>query len=142
MSARDAGSLVGTRVEHTLTVTESDVLGFARITGDFAPHHVDEAYARRTRLGRRIAHGALVVGYMSGVSTRALEDVDAHLVSIGYDRVRFIAPIFLDDRITVTYEITGFDPERSRTTATVEVTNQDGQLVAVATHLMRVIEGD
>ncbi len=140
MTEREAGFLVGTRVEYPLTVTEADVMGFAGITGDFAPHHVNEEYARQTQLGRRIAHGALVVGYMSGASTRALEGVDAHLVSLGYDRVRFIAPIFLDDRITVTYEITGYDPERSRTTAKVEVTNQDGQLVAVATHLMKVIE--
>lgn len=139
-SPRDARFLVGTHVEQTLTVTESDVLAFAEITRDFAPHHVDEAYARRTRLGRRIAHGALVVGYMSGVSTQALQGVDAHLVSLGYDRIRFIAPIFLGDQITVAYEVTGFDRERSRTTATVQVTNQDGQLVAVATHLMKVID--
>lgn len=140
VSARDARSLVGTRVEYSLTVTEADVLGFAQITGDFAPHHVDEAYARRTPLGRRIAHGVLVVGYMSSVSTRVLEGVDAHLVSIGYDRVRFIAPVFLGDQITLVYEVTGFDQERSRTTAAVWVTNQDGQLVAVATHLMKVID--
>jgi acyl dehydratase len=140
MTVHSAGFVVGTRVEYAHTVTERDVLQFAGITGDFAPHHVDEEYSGRTRFGRRVAHGALIVGFMSAASTELLRTVDAHLVSLGYDRVRFLAPVFLGDRITVAYEITGYDTERARTTAKVEVQNQDGLLVAVATHLMKVVD--
>jgi acyl dehydratase len=47
------------------TVSESDVYGFAGITGDFSPNHVNEQAMRDSPYGGRIAHGALMVGYMS-----------------------------------------------------------------------------
>ncbi len=121
------------------TVSESDVYGFAGITGDFDGNHVNEEYARTTSLGRRVAHGALIVGYMSTASTLVLQDFGAPLVSVGYDRIRFTKPVFIGDTITVRYEITDKDEERARTIAKVEVTNQRGELVAIATHIQQVI---
>ncbi len=121
------------------TVSESDVYGFAGITGDLDPNHVDEEYAKSTPLGRRVAHGALIVGYMSTASTLVLQGFGAPLVSVGYDRVRFTKPVFIGDTVTVRYEITEKDEERGRTIAKVEVTNQAGELVAVATHIQQVL---
>ena len=54
---------VGLSTRVTKTVSESDVYLFAGITGDFDPNHVDEEYCRKTSLGHRVAHGALIVGY-------------------------------------------------------------------------------
>ena len=130
-------ALVGQAVEIERDVSESDVLAFAALSGDFAPQHVDEAYARATSMGRRIAHGALLVGYASAASTALAERTPQQVVSAGYDRIRFIKPVFVGDRIVVRYEVTGFDPAKRRTTASIQITNQDGQLVAVATHLLQ-----
>jgi acyl dehydratase len=131
---------VGLRTTISKTVSESDVYLFAGITGDAHPNHVDEEYCRRTSLGHRVAHGALIVGYTSAASTRILEDFDRPLVSAGYDRIRFLKPVYLGDTITITYEITGVERERERTIATVEVRNQRDELVAVLTHIMQLVD--
>src|SRR5205807_9594178 len=60
---------VGKRVAVSKTVGETDVYLFAGLSGDFAPLHVDEDYMRGTPYGRRIAHGALMIAYMSRAST-------------------------------------------------------------------------
>lgn len=52
---------IGAFVSFSKTVSESDVYGFAGITGDFAPNHVNEEYMRKSGYGARIAHGALMV---------------------------------------------------------------------------------
>jgi len=62
------GVVPGESVSFSKTLTETDLVLFAGITGDFDPIHVDEAYARTTPLGRRIAHGALVLGLCSTVA--------------------------------------------------------------------------
>jgi len=129
--------LVGNVVEIRRTVSEADVLTFAEITRDFAPHHVDADFARSTTLGRRIAHGALLIGYASAASSAIGEQTTQHVVSLGYDRVRFLRPVFIDDTIVIRYEVTDFDPIKRRTSAKIEITNADGQLVAVATHLLQ-----
>ncbi|MEK9675610.1 MAG: MaoC/PaaZ C-terminal domain-containing protein [Chloroflexota bacterium] len=54
---------VGDKVSVSKTVGEYDVYGFAGITGDFAPNHVNEEYMRESGYSARIAHGALLVGY-------------------------------------------------------------------------------
>ena len=62
-------SCIGQTVSCAKTVGESDVYLFAGITGDLSPNHVDEAAMSKTAYGHRIAHGALLVGYMSRAST-------------------------------------------------------------------------
>ena len=61
---------IGKTVTVSKTVGETDVYLFAGISGDFAPNHVDEEFMKRTKYGRRIAHGALLVAYMSQASTK------------------------------------------------------------------------
>ena len=63
---------VGRKVTVSKTVSESDVYLFAGLTGDLSPNHVDEEYMKKTRYGRRIAHGALAIGLMSTASTKIL----------------------------------------------------------------------
>ena len=95
--------------------------------------------------GRLMAHGALMVGFMSTASSMVIADTrDAPetAVSLGYDRVRFIKPVFLGDTITVSYEIIETDPERKRATAKIEITNQDGELVTVGEHILKWVPND
>jgi 3-hydroxybutyryl-CoA dehydratase len=135
---------VGDTYRFAKTVGETDIVMFAGITGDFSDTHVNDQYMKeRSNLGGRIAHGALLVGYMSTASTISIahiihqEDLNDFPVSAGYDKVRFLKPVLLGDTITVTYTVIGVDKERGRSVAKVEVTNQTGELKAVAEHIMR-----
>jgi 3-hydroxybutyryl-CoA dehydratase len=131
---------IGLKTRFTKTVSESDVYLFAGITGDLDPNHVDEEYCRKTSLGHRVAHGALILGYTSAASTRILQDFDRPMVSVGYDRIRFLKPVYFGDTITVDYEIASVEREKQRTIAKIEVKNQRDELVAVATHIMQLVD--
>ncbi len=135
---------VGQSYKFAKTVGETDVVLFAGITGDFSDTHINEQYMReRSTIGGRIAHGALIVGYMSTASTLSIahvihvEGLTDFPVSAGYDRVRFLKPVMLGDTVTVTYTVASVDKERGRSMAKVEAVNQRGELVAVAEHIMR-----
>ena len=126
----------------TKTVSESDVFLFAGITGDFSPNHVNKAYMEKSPYGKLMAHGALMVGFISTVSTMAIahtRDSEETPVSVGYDKVRFLKPVFLGDTITVNYTIAEIELERKRSYADIEIYNQDGELVAVGKHILQWI---
>jgi acyl dehydratase len=89
------------------TITEADVVNFAGLSGDFFPLHVDDDYARRTRFGRRVAHGFLVLSVASGLLPANPEAVEA---LYGLDRVRFVAPVFIGDTLRVELEVTELRP--------------------------------
>lgn len=132
----------GDSVRFAKTVSESDVYLFAGITGDFALNHVDEQYMQGTALGHRIAHGALLVGYMSTCSTlmaakAAERGASGPPLSAGYDRIRFIRPVFLGDTVSFVYTITEVEPERLRAKAEITATNQRAEVVAAATHILK-----
>jgi 3-hydroxybutyryl-CoA dehydratase len=138
-SAATGMAPVGTRVSFSKTIGESDIYLFAGITGDFGPNHVNAEYMKATRYGRIIAHGVLVMGFMSTCSTLATLQVERPCVSYGYDRVRFVKPVYVGDTITVEYLVAEQDLERERTLARVTATNQDGEVVAVATHISQYV---
>ena len=136
---------VGDEVRFSKTVGESDVYLFAGITGDLSSNHVNEAVMSRTAYGRRIAHGALLGGFMSTTSTMMIDrsstaGSDETPVSLGYDRIRFLAPVYLGDTVTVTYRITEIDPERRRSRSEIEVRNQNGALVAIGQHILKWVK--
>src|SRR5262245_14764602 len=135
---------VGDSARFSKTVGEYDVYGFAGITGDLAPNHVDKPYMEKSSYGRLQAHGALMVGYMSTASTLAIANTRPGAVetpvSLGYDRVRFLGPVYFGDTITVDYRITAVDLERRRATASIEIRNQNGELVTVGTHIMKWVK--
>jgi acyl dehydratase len=131
---------IGRRVTFSKTISETDVYLFAGITGDFSPNHVNEEYMSKTKYGRRIAHGALAVGLMSNTSSKILEGLPGTWVSYGYDKIRFPAPLFLGDTVTVVYEIVERDPAAMKTFARVTCTTQDGRVVAAATHILKGVE--
>jgi 3-hydroxybutyryl-CoA dehydratase len=131
---------VGLKTRVTKTVSESDVYLFAGITGDFDPNHVDEEYTKKTSLGHRVAHGALIVGYTSAASTKILEDFERPMVSVGYDRIRFLKPVYFGDTLTIDYVIESIEREKERTIAKIEVKNQKDELVAVLTHIMQLVK--
>ena len=133
-------------VTFSKTVSESDIYLFAGITGDLSPNHVNAEFMKTAPYGQRVAHGALLVGYMSAASSLAVERglkviAGMNPVSLGYDRVRFLKPVFIGDTITVAYKVTKTDRQNQRSHADVVITNQHGDTVAVATHIMKWIGG-
>ena len=130
---------VGQVVRFSKTVSESDVYLFAGITGDLSPNHVNDEYMKGTPYGRRIAHGALMVGYMSAASSKLVENVPHPIVSYGYDRIRFIRPCFIGDTITIEYRVEEKIEEKAQLISRATVTNQHGEVVTVATHIMKFV---
>jgi len=131
----------GDTVSFAKTVGESDVYLFAGITGDLAVNHVNEQYMKRSKYGKRIAHGALMIGYASTCSTMMIDKCnglagDETAVSLGYDKVRFLGPVFLGDTVTLTYTITEVDPVKRRSRSEIKIVNQNGELVGVAQHIL------
>ena len=133
------GLQVGKAVTVRKTVGETDVYLFAGISGDFAPIHVDEEFMKTTKYGRRIAHGALMIAYMSQASTKMCEGLPGTIVSYGYDRVRFPNAVFIGDTVTVRYEIAERDEGAKKAFSRVTCTNQRGEVVAAATHILKVV---
>ena len=131
---------IGDSAQFTKTVSESDVYQFAGITGDFSPNHINKVYMENSSFGRLMAHGALLVGFMSTVSTIAIShcrEADETPVAVGYDKIRFLKPVFLGDTVTTTYTFSSIDREKRKSKAKIEVTNQNDQLVAVAEHILQ-----
>jgi 3-hydroxybutyryl-CoA dehydratase len=123
---------VGMSSSFTKTVTESDVYMYAGITGDFSPNHIDAEFMEKGAYGERVAHGTLMLGFMSAASARMYL---GRTVSQGYDRVRFLKPVRFGDTITTVYKVSSIDSIRKKIISDVTCTNQRGELVAVATNI-------
>jgi acyl dehydratase len=136
---------IGDTVTFAKTLSESDVYMFAGITGDFAQIHINAEYMKHTHFGQRVVHGVLVVGLMATASTMLVDkferrEPDEQSYSVGYDRIRFMKPVFIGDTITVTYTIAEIDWDKRRSKSKIEARNQDGVLVAAAQHLIQWVK--
>ena len=122
------------------TITEADIVAHAGQTGDFFPHHMDAEWCATQEFKRRMAHGTLV--FSVGVGMTAT-DINPCAMSIGYDRLRFIKPVFIGDtiRATTTIKEKRDHPRRASHGVVVEqleVSNQAGEAVLVCEHLYLV----
>jgi 3-hydroxybutyryl-CoA dehydratase len=138
----DFAAAIGASTHFSRTVAESDIYLFAGLTGDFSPNHLDEQFMAKTAYGRRIAHGALLVGFMSRASTLITDKCGrlsevCYPVSLGYDRIRFLKPVFIGDTISVNYTITAAAADTMRTLAEIQLKNQSHEVCTVATHIMK-----
>ena len=121
------------------TVSESDVYTLAGVVGDFHPIHVNAEYAATQPPGQRIAHGALVLGFMSTAAAQWALRERIEILSAGYDVIRFTKPVLFGDTVTVAYAPAGDHTEGDRIECLVEARNQNEEVVAVARHLVHVV---
>ncbi|GAA4387310.1 MaoC family dehydratase [Tsukamurella soli] len=135
----DWGVAVGDTARFTKTVGEYDVYGFAGITGDFAPNHIDRTFMAAGTYGERIAHGVLTLGLSSTASTEIVARAGGRAVSYGYDRVRFIAPVYIGDTVTITYTVAAVDYDERKTFADIVATNQRNETCMAATHILKFL---
>jgi 3-hydroxybutyryl-CoA dehydratase len=130
---------LGMAEDFTITVTESMVYSFAGITGDFYSIHVDEEFAKKTRYGERVAHGALLVGFISNVMGRFGSRIPPPGgVSYRYE-VKFTAPVKFGDTITTEMKVIEKNPERREVIFQAICTNQRGEKVLEGRTVMKVI---
>jgi 3-hydroxybutyryl-CoA dehydratase len=121
------------------TISEADVYAFAGITGDFYGVHVDEEFAKKTRYGTRIAHGALLVGFISTVMGKIAAKIPPPGgVSYRYD-VKFIAPVKFGDTVTTELKIVEKNMERREIISQIISTNQRGEKVLEGKTTLKVI---
>ena len=80
------------------TITETDLVNFAALTGDSHPVHTDAEWAAESEFGSRIAHGALILSYCVGLVPFDPEHV---LALRGFERVAFKRPVRIGDTIRV-----------------------------------------
>lgn len=94
---------IGTsRISGGRTITETDIVLHAGQTGDFFPHHMDAEWCKTQVFGQRVAHGTLILSIAVGALAGEINEV---AFSYGYDRVRFVGPVFIGDTITSHAEI-------------------------------------
>lgn len=82
------------------TVTEEDIVRFSELSGDRHPLHLDEAYAKTTRFGGRIAHGLLGLSIASGLWVE-LGILENNLIAFLELEWTFVAPVYIGDRVRV-----------------------------------------
>ena len=88
-----------------ITVTETHIVNWAGLTGDFYPLHMDHEYAAKTQFGERIAHGPMIFGLAVGLVALAGFGEDSVIAWLGVDKLRMHAPVRMGDTIRVTVEV-------------------------------------
>ena len=87
------------------TVTETYIVNFAGITGDWNEIHTNKESAERGMFKQRIAHGALIFSIATGLSVRLGQTADTVLAFYGLDRLRFVKPTFIGDTVHVRQKV-------------------------------------
>ena len=121
------------------TITETDIVLHAGQTGDFYPHHMDAEWCKTQDFKQRIAHGTLIFSVAVGMTAGA---INPEAFSYGYDRLRFIKPVFIGDtirvRVTIKEKREHKKPGHGVVNELVEVFNQRNETVLACEHLLLV----
>ena len=113
------------------TITETDIVNFASLTGDWNEIHTNVEFAAQGMFKQRIAHGALVFSIATGLSVRLGQTADTVLAFYGLDRLRFVKPTFIGDTIHVKQKVEAKserDENGGIITMLNEVINQRGEV--------------
>lgn len=129
----------GMSAETTRTVTETDVVLYAGITGDMNPVHMDEVAAAKSQFGGRIAHGMLTAGLISAVLGMKLPGPGAIYVN---QTLRFTRPVRIGDTVTARVEVLEITVEKGRARLSTTCRNQDGKVVLDGEATVMVPKGD
>lgn len=100
---------VGQTASFSRTVTETDIVMFAGMSGDYNPVHIDQEYAAGTKFGQRIAHGLLTTSFLSRLLGMELPGQGSVYLE---QTLKFTKPVFIGDTITASAEILAIDHEK------------------------------
>lgn len=127
---------VGERARRQRSFTADDVAAFAAVTGDRNPVHLDESFAAHSGFGARIVHGMLMASLLSCLLGTELPGEGSIYLS---QSLVFRAPVFLDEEVEASVEVTAVDERRRRVTLATRVAKPDGT-VAVSGEALILIE--
>ena len=135
----EAFELNDTRTTKGRTITETDIVIHAGQSGDFFSYFLGEEWCKTQPFKKRIAHGTLIFTVAVGLTADMVNEV---AMTYGYERLRFIKPVFINDTISVTITIKDKKdhkkPEYGLVTELVECFNQHKELVMVCEHILLV----
>lgn len=118
------------------TITGDDIDLHAEESGDYFPHHMDAEWCKTQPFKKRMAHGTLVLTIAIGLTADVINEV---CMTYGYDRIRFVKPVFIDDTIHVMTKIKEKKdhkrPGFGLIVEQVETFNQNNELVMVCEHV-------
>jgi acyl dehydratase len=121
------------------TITETDIVIHAGQTGDFFPHHMDAEWCKTQPFKQRIAHGTLIFSIAIGLTASVINEL---AITYGYERLRFLKPVFIGDTIKVKVTIKEKKdykkPSYGLITELVEAFNQHNELVMICEHILLV----
>ncbi len=122
------------------TITETDIVLHAGQTGDFYPHHMDAEWCKTQPFGQRMAHGTLIFSVAVGMTA---SEVNPEAFSYGYDRLRFIKPVYIGDTLHVRLTIkekrdSPKSPCHGIVVELCEALNQREEVVLACEHLLMV----
>lgn len=123
-----------------VTVTESHVLAYAGVSGDFSALHLDETYAAGTEFGGRIAHGLMGLSLADGLKVQS--GYFRTGIALGWSW-NFRGPVRIGDTLQVRFRIAEARTSRSKpgmgiVTVAVELLNQRGEIVQEGEHRLMV----
>jgi len=129
---------IGQRASCSKTFTETDVIMYAGISGDFNPIHIDKEYAKKSLFKERIAHGLLTSSLLSQLLGMHLPGKGSVYMN---QTIRFTLPVFIGDTITATGVIEEIDEKRKTVTLFTECHNQHNKIVLTGKAMMLVPGG-
>jgi acyl dehydratase len=120
-------------VSSARTITETDIINFAGISGDYNPLHIDEEFCRTTQFGTRIAHGPLVYSIATGLIFQLHLYDDTLIAFLGFDSLKFTKPVKIGDTIHARVEVIEkretSKSDRGIMKRLLQVLNQNNELV-------------
>lgn len=125
---------VGQRAEREFPVTQETGEAFARISQDKNPLHLDEAYARGTRFGTRIAHGMLIGSYISAMIGMELPGEGCVYMK---QELTFLRPVYYGDVVRVEIVVSELQAEKKRAVLSTNCYNQKGEQVIAGSALVK-----
>jgi 3-hydroxybutyryl-CoA dehydratase len=123
---------IGDKAEFTKSITEEEVILFAKISGDDNPIHLDEEYAKNSIFKQKIAHGFLVGSFISAAIGKNLPGKGTIYLN---QTMKFLAPVFMNDIITAHLEVLDF-PRGNQVVLSTVCKNQDQKIVIEGTALV------
>ncbi|WP_210484461.1 MaoC/PaaZ C-terminal domain-containing protein [Microvirga antarctica] len=115
------------------TVTETDIVNFSGLSGDYSLHHTNEPFAIARGFGGRIAHGCLTLSISTGLISSMGQTMDKVVAFYGMDKVRFLKPVRIGDTLHVEGEIIVLLDKGEKggvVTRRDSIKNQNGDIVA------------
>ena len=124
-------------------VTTADISAFSDVTRDHHPLHIDAAYAKSRGFSAVIAHGLYGLSLMEGLKSELKLYEETSVASLGWDEVRFKAPVVAGDRLRVQFRFVEKrltkNPARGIVIEALDLVNQRDEVVTAARHTSLIL---